>query len=127
MARADWIPPNGIPDPDIDISDPPCSVECPPGVGLMFTISAVADGGLLITIQNVSGQAWTSLLVTTGSTPFFVDPSSILCTTNAFVSCVPLSLGGGTTGILFSGTNSFFQGIPNLDAFAINLNDFVGD
>jgi len=127
MARADRIPLSGIPDPDMDISDPPCSVECPPGVGLKFTFSADADGGGIISLQNVSGQAWTSLLITTGSSPFFVDPGSILCRTNAFVSCVPLNLGGGTTGIFFSGTDSFFHGIPNLDAFTINLNDFVGD
>jgi hypothetical protein len=132
MARADRIPLSGIPDPDIDISDPPCSVECPPGVGLTFTFSADADGGGIISLQNVSGQTWTSLLITTGSTPFFVDPSSILCLTNAFVSCVPLNLGGGTIGIFLSGTNNsgtnnFFHGIPNLDAFTINLNDFVGD
>jgi len=126
MVRADRIPLTGIPDPDIDISDPPCSEECPPGVGLEFTFSADADGGGIISLQNVSGQTWTSLLITTGSNPFFVDPSSILCMTNTFVSCVPLNLGGGTTGIFFSGTNSFFHGIPNLDAFTINLNDFAG-
>src|SRR5262245_14537415 len=117
-ARADTIPlgsvPLGaIPDPDIDISDPPCVEACPPGVGLTFTFSADATGGGIVSFTNISGQTWTSLLITTGSTPFFVDPGSIVCTTNAFVNCVPQNLGGGTTAIYLSGTNEFFHGIPN--------------
>jgi hypothetical protein len=128
VARADTIPlgsvPLGaIPDPDIDISDPPCIEGCPPGVGLTFTFSANASGGGIVSFTNISGQTWTSLLITTGSTPFFVDPGSIVCTTNAFVNCVPQNLGGGTTAIYLSGTNEFFHGIPNLDVFTINLND----
>jgi hypothetical protein len=123
-ARADRIPVSGIPDPDIDISDPPCS-ECPPGVGLTFTFSADVAGGGIVSLQNVSGVTWENLLITTGNTPFFVDPGSILCRTNAFVSCIPQNLGGGMTGIFFSGVNTVFHGIPNLDAFTINLNDFV--
>jgi hypothetical protein len=125
VARADDIPSGGI-DPDIDISDPPCNPfeDCPPGVGLTFTFSANASGGGILTFTNVSGENWTTLLITTGSIPFLVDPALIVCTTNAFVSCTPQSLGGGTTGIYLSGTNDFFHGIPNFDVFTINLNDF---
>jgi PEP-CTERM motif len=124
VARADSIPLGDIPDPDIDISDPPCTEGCPPGVGLTFTFSADASGGGVVSFTNVSGETWTTLLITTGSTPFFVDPASIVCTTNAFVSCTPQNLGGGTTGIYLSGTNEFFHGIPNLDVFTINLRPF---
>ena len=125
MARADGIS-STIPDPEIEISDPLCFEDCPPGVGLTFTFSADAFGGGILSFHNVSGQTWTNLLITTGSNPFFVDPSAIQCRTNAFVSCVPLNLGGGTTGIFFFGTNDSFHGIPNFDAFEINLNDTFG-
>ena len=124
VARADSIPLGAIPDPDIDISDPPCIEGCPPGVGLTFTFSADASGGGIVSFTNISGETWTTLLITTGSIPFFVDPTSIVCTTNAFVRCIPQNLGGGTTAIYLSGTNEFFHGIPNLDVFTINLNDF---
>ena len=125
LARADGIPT----DPDIDVSDPPCMSDCPPAAGLTFAFGSNEFGGGIVRFTNTSGQDWTSLLITAGGDPFFVDESAITCTTNAFLNCVVEDLEGGTSGIFLSGvlprnSEEFGdRGIFNGDAFAINLND----
>jgi hypothetical protein len=131
LARADGIPT----DPDIDVSDPACISDCPAGVGLNFIFGADASGGGIVRMTNTSGQNWNSLLVTTNSDPFFVNPSSITCITNAFLNCLVENLQGGMTGMYLSGVlppppgsdedadDAGAHGILNGDAFSINLND----
>ena len=126
LARAD-----GITDPDMDVSDPACTSDCPAGVGLNFIFGANAFGGGIVSMTNTSGQDWKSLLVTTNSDPFFVNPGSITCITNAFLNCLVEDLQGGMTGMYLSGVlppdgdadDAGPHGILNGDAFSINLND----
>jgi hypothetical protein len=131
LARADGIPT----DPDIDVSDPACITDCPAGVGLNFIFGANAFGGGIVSLTNASGQDWKSLLITTNSDPFFVNPGSITCITNAFLNCLVEDLQGGMTGMYLSGVlapppgseedadDAGPHGILNGDAFSINLND----
>jgi hypothetical protein len=123
---------DGIPvDPQMDVSDPLCSVEseCPPAVGTTFSFSADTSGGGIVMRTNRSGVDWTSLLIavtTNGGTLPPVSPADITCISNAFISCQTSDAGGGVTDIYLSGvglvSDFLFPGIVNNDAFTINLN-----
>jgi hypothetical protein len=131
MGSAALASADGLADPRMIVSDPPCDVECPNPVGLTFSFFSNANGGGFLTFTNASGFDWTSLLIETGSIPFNVPPNLISCQTNAFLSCEVSDLGGGITAMYLSGVNGPDSdgpfGIPAFDIFTINLNGEADD
>ena len=120
---------DGLADPRMIVSDPPCfEGPCPNPVGLTFSFTSNANGGGFFEFTNESDFDWTSLLIETGSDPFTVPPNLISCQTNAFLSCVVSDLGGGVTAMYLSGVTApgcefgCANGIPDFDIFTINLN-----
>ena len=134
MASAAVASADGLADPKMIVSDPPCfEGPCPGPVGLTFSFRSNAFGGGFLTFTNESDFDWTSLLIETGSDPFNVPANTIVCQTNAFLSCVVSDLGGGITAMYLSGVTApgcefgCANGIPDFDTFTINLNGEAND
>lgn len=118
VVRADGIPV----DPDMDISDPPCSGGSCPGIvganqGIKFT---AVNGGGIFAGTNQSGVRWDTLDFIM-SIP--VVANTITCTAVGLFSCfVEHDAAGFATDISFNDDCGGCAGIPTDETFFINLN-----
>jgi PEP-CTERM motif len=119
VVRAD-----GVVDPQMGVSDPPCSGDsCPSIVGANqgFQFTAINGGGVF-TGTNQSGSTWNTLDITlTGAA---VLASTITCTTGGLYQCTVLSDdSGNATEVRYDNCGTECgSGIPNNEQFFISLN-----